>query len=126
MKTLIDIFESIETEPNAEVRRYNKSTFYTLINYLEASRKGISEYDMQHFLENNQFSVVFQELVEKSIVEQAENGNYILNAEVKSHISPAFDELTHLAYKSKSKTKRRIKDPMLDILYNCSIEIYGA
>jgi hypothetical protein len=126
MNTLQHVFDKIEAEQDASIRRSNKSTFYTLINYLEASRKGITKRDMGNFLNGNKFSEIFQELLDKSIIEQNQEGNYLLNADVKAHLSPILKELTSMVYKETYTPKTSIKDPTLELLYNCRSEIFSS
>ena len=100
MKSLLNVLKSIETESDSKSRQTNKTTFFTLLNYLQLSRKGISEYDMENFLRGNAFSVIFQKLVDNSIIEKSEKGNYYLNDTTKIKLSPILNELTSMNYKT--------------------------
>ena len=92
MKDLQQIFKTIDGERDFKVRRANKLTLASLVKYLQYSNKGISSYDMDNFLQGNQFADVFQELLNNSIITENKNGNYILNNKSKEIIFSQYQE----------------------------------
>ena len=105
MKSIIDIFNSIETKQENSIGRSNKRTFYTLLNYLQASHKGISKFDMEHFLSGNRFSNVFQELLANSIVTESKNNYYVLRKDIKDSITPFLSEFAQQVYNTNYNSK---------------------
>ena len=82
-------------DQDASLRRTNKVTLCSLLNYLQAGHKGISKYDMDNFLGENKFSIIFQELLHNSIVTENEHKNYVLNDDIKDLLAPLLHDLTH-------------------------------
>lgn len=125
MKSLQQIFNTIETEQDIGVRRANKVTLYSLVNYLHAARKGISKFDMDNFLGQNSFSSVFQQLLSNSIVLENKKGDYVLNEDVKDLVLPSFQKLILQDYASnlQTRSKNPNQDLVLEFLYNNSSDI---
>ena len=125
MNSFQQIFSTIDTEQDISARRANKVTLYSLVNYLHASRKGISKFDMDNFLGQNSFSLVFQQLLSNSIVIENKVGNYVLNDGVKDLVLPSFQKLILQDYTAnlQNRTKNSQRDPVLELLYNNSSDV---
>ena len=103
MKSLQQIINTIESEQDDSIRRNNKVTLYSLVNYLHDGHKGISRYDMDNFLGENQFSAIFQELLNISIISENEKGQFVLNDDVKDRIPPFLQKLTQQVYQTSAE-----------------------
>lgn len=101
MKNFDQVFSTIESEQNASIRRANKATLFSLVNYLFESHAGISKYNMENFLRDNQFLPIFQQLLSNTIVTEQENGNFILNNDFKDVIPTFLQELSKQVYYGK-------------------------
>jgi hypothetical protein len=120
MKSLRQIYNTIESEQDVIIRRENKITLFSLINYLQTANKGISKYDMEHFLKENRFSKIFEDLIKNTIVKENENGYFVLSKESKGLHTSFLLELTSKVFTSnvKHKMKNSNQDPVLSLLYN--------
>ena len=128
MNALKHIYDEIETESDSNVRRMNKISLYTLVNYLEATESLPEFVIKKQFLNGKEFSNTFQKLISSSVVEQTENGNYKLNSQFKAEISPLLKELTSTVL-TKDETSSKVstkRDPTLELLYNCRSEMFSS
>lgn len=128
MNFLQQIYNDIESETDNEVKKSNKAALYTLVNYLEATDNGpgITKKEMnERFLKRKEFSTIFRALQENSVIEITQDGNYKLNPDAKTIISPLFEEITNLVYRQKNTLVTK-DNPTLDLLYNCRSQIFSS
>ena len=127
MSFLNDIYRELETEYEGSSRIDHLSAFYTLLNYIELidNGSGLTEQDLQErFYQRTEYTHIVQKLIKHSVLEKSSNGNYILNKEAKTIISPMFEDLMSMVYKPEKKINS--KDPGLNLLYNCRSQIFSS
>ncbi len=127
MSFLTDIYSEIETEYEGESKKNHFSALYTVINYLELvdNGSGLSEEDLANrFSRRKEFSHIIQKLIKHTVLEKSIEGNYVLNKNAKEIISPIFDDLMSIAYKSDKKIEA--SDPTLLLLYNFRSQIFSS
>ena len=127
MSFLTEIYSEIESEFEGTQKRNHLSSFYTLINYLELidNGTGLSEQDLKEkFFQKKEYSNIVQKLINHSVLERTQEGKYRLNDEAKKIISPIFEDLMSLAYKSDKNITSN--DPSLKLLYSDNSQMYSS
>lgn len=124
MNALTQIFNEIEKGTDNSIKKSNKATLYTLVNYLEA-KHGMTQLEMDRNFNKGNFTSVFESLLKNHVIEQTDSGLYQLSTAIRTQVSPLLRELTTIAYTSPTGQSKS-KDPVLGLLYNCRSEIFSS